>query len=96
MFLTLSPLGNYAQAEHIIVPVLGDGINVELDKVNALAAQFTRDVTIQLNSPPCNDGLERVEEHPLRSKGDAHNVTFCGDLIAQHNKFKEAEMVCML
>jgi hypothetical protein len=70
-----------------------DGINAELDKVNALSTQFTGNFTIQLKSPPSNDGSESVEEHPQRSKGNEHNIAFEGDLIAKHNKFKEAEVV---
>ena len=42
------------------------------------------------------DGAESVEEHPQGTKGNAHEVMFCGDLAAQHNKIKETEMVCIL
>ena len=79
--------------------MLGNGIYAELeslDKVNTFATQFTSDVAVQLESPSSNDCAERVENHPYRAKGDAHNVAFGTDLTAKHHKFKEAEMVCVL
>ncbi len=91
---TLSPLRIYSQAEYIIA--LGNGIKARLNKVNVLARQFTGDVAIQLKFPPGNDDAEIVEKHPHGSKGNEHNVAIGEDLTAKLNKFKEAEMVCIL
>ncbi len=76
--------------------MLGNGIYAELDKVNALATQFTGDVTVQMKSPPSCNGAESVEEHPHVPEGNAHKVMFCGDLTAKHNKFKVSETLCIL
>jgi len=93
-FFTFRPLWNHSKTEYIVA--LGNGINTKLNKVNIFATQFTGDVAVQLESPASNDCAERVENHPYRAKGDAHNVAFCTDLTAKHHKFKEAEMVYVL
>ncbi len=76
--------------------MLGNGIDTILNKVNIFATQFTGDVAVQLESPASDDCVKRVENHPYRAKGDAHNVAFGTDLTAKHHKFKEAETVCVL
>ena len=75
--------------------MLGNGIYPKLDKINALATKFTGDVAIQLKSPPGYDGAISVED--LHGpKGNVHQIMFCGDLTAKHNKIKVTEMVCIL
>ena len=71
---TLSSLRNNAQVKHNIV--LGNGIYAKLDKISAFATQFTRAIAIQLNSPPGNDGVESVEDHPKGTKSYEHKVMF--------------------
>ncbi len=88
------PLRNHSKAEYIVA--LGNGVNAKFNKVNSFATQFTGDVAIQLKSPASKDCAERVEIHPNRAKGDAHNVVFGADLTAKLNKFKEVEMECVL
>jgi hypothetical protein len=93
-YFTFCPLLDHSKTDYIVV--LGNGINTKLNKVNILATQFTSDVDVQLESSASDDCTERVENHPYRAKGDAHNVAFGTDLTAEHHKFKEAEMACVL
>jgi hypothetical protein len=93
-FFTSCPLRNHSKKEYIVI--LGNRFNTKLNKVDIFAAQFTSDVAVQLKSPASNDCAECVENHPHRAKGDAHKVALVTDLTVKHNKFKEAEMVCVL
>ena len=49
-FFALSSLRNNTQAQNIVL--LGDGLDRKFDEINALVTIFTRDVAVQLKSPP--------------------------------------------